>query len=338
VDRHQAIEQFLAENGWGGAQFSVLSADASFRHYYRVTGEKGIAVLMDAPPDKEPVAPFLKVAGYLLKEGFSAPQILAKDQAAGFLLLEDLGDLSYTRLLKQDSRRELAVYKEAINVLVALHQREADGFDVPQYNQELYLREVELFIDWCLAPTMPKAAVEEHRAQFLAMWRELLSNLPFFPDVLVLRDYHADNLMWLDGRSGIDAVGLLDFQDAVLGNPAYDLVSLLEDARRDIQPETVQVVLNYYLQQMGWDKQQFMAWYAVLGAQRNTKIIGIFNRLNHRDGKPHYLNYLPRVWQHLQYDLTHPLLKSYREWMQPFMPEFQSEEAGEDGQQAKAAI
>lgn len=320
VSREQEIETFLMEAGWEGAERSFLSGDASFRHYDRVRLNGQSAVLMDAPPDKEPVEPFLKVGGYLLDMGFAAPSILAKDNARGLLLLGDLGDYSFTKLLQESPKKELDIYKRAMDVLVALHRKGSSGFELPSYNRELLLDEALLFVDWYLKDVIPAKTFSQKREQFIRHWNAVFDALPFIPDVMVLRDYHADNLMYLSGKEGLESVGLLDFQDAVLGSPAYDVASLLEDARRDLQPETVQIALNYYLQQMEWDKQQFMACYSVLAAQRNTKIIGIFNRLNKRDGKPRYLDYLPRVWQHLEHDIMHPLLRDYREWLQELLP------------------
>ena len=320
------IDQFVEEAGWVGASRSFLSGDASFRHYERITRPTGeSAVLMVAPPEKEPLAPFIRVAGYLLDANYRAPSMLAKDNEKGLLLLEDFGDVSYTKRLQGAPREELTLYKLAMDVLVDLHKRGVSGYALPQYSRDMLLKEAELFVDWYLCDVAPKKKLESVREQFRTLWDEALDALPFMPSVMVLRDYHADNLMYLEGHKGLAAIGLLDFQDAVLGSPVYDVASLLEDARRDVQPETVQIALNYYLQQMEWDKQQFMACYAVLAAQRNTKIIGIFHRLHKRDSKPRYLDYLPRVWTHLHHDLSHPLMRNYREWLWSILPEQASE-------------
>lgn len=318
--RSQQIDTFLQRNGWGDAERRPLAGDASFRRYERVVEAARRAVLMDAPPDRESVQPFIQVDQYLVEWGYSAPRILARDVEAGLLLLEDLGDDSFTRLLKNAPLKEHTLYMKAGDLLVDLHQRDTARCDLPEYDEARLLDELALFADWYL-PAVLGAEAEKHRARLIDIWRGLLASMPFLPPVLVLRDYHADNLMWLPQREDVAQVGLLDFQDAVTGSPAYDLVSCLEDARRDLQPETVQVVLNHYLQQMAWDRSDFMAVYALLGAQRNTKIIGIFTRLAQRDGKMQYLDYLPRVWQHLHHDLQHPILNPYREWLDRVLPQ-----------------
>lgn len=316
----QAIDTFLAVAGWEGAERSFLAGDASFRHYDRVQKEGRTAVMMDAPPEKEPLAPFIKVGQFLGEKGYSAPQIYALDLERGLLLLEDLGDDSYTRLLQAQPHQESKLYLAACDVLAALHQHQAKELSVPEYSMEKLLDEALLFTDWYLAAMLGEAKARALRPEYLAIWSEILATLPFLLPVVVLRDYHADNLLWLPQREGVQQVGLLDFQDALIGSPAYDLVSLLEDARRDVPPEIVQMGINRYLQKTGWDRSDFMLHYAVLGAQRNCKIIGIFTRLARRDGKQHYLTLLPRVWGHLHNDMQHPVLRPLKEWMDEVLP------------------
>lgn len=322
-ERESAIVNFLTQAGWGNATRGKLAGDASFRHYDWLEKGGNHAVLMDAPPEKESILPFLKIGDYLVKRGFSAPKILAKDSSQGFLLLEDLGRDSFTSFLKEHPTQESKLYFAAADVLVELHQSAEIEIDLQEYNQEKLLEEAALFVDWYLPALIGEAKGASLREAYLDLWREILSCLPFFPPVVVLRDYHADNLMWLPEREGKAQVGLLDFQDALLGSPAYDLVSLLEDARRDIPPEIVQITFNRYVQKMAWDKSDFSVCYAALGAQRNAKIIGIFTRLALRDNKPHYLQLIPRVWGNLQRDLTHSALKPIKEWMDKTLPENQ---------------
>ncbi len=317
------IAAFLEKAGWGGAQRGRLAGDASFRHYDWVEKDGKRAVLMDAPPEKEPLAPFMKVAEYLLKRGFSAPQMLAADSGHGFLLLEDLGQDLFSRHLKEYPQREGSLYFAAADVLVELHQSSEHSIDLPEYSMEKLLEEASLFTDWYLPAMLGEAKAASLREEYMALWREVLTALPWLPPVVVLRDYHADNLIWLPKREGVANVGLLDFQDALLGSPAYDLVSLLEDARRDVPPEIMQITFNRYVQKMQWDKADFTVCYTVLGAQRNAKIIGIFTRLAKRDGKHNYLNMIPRVWAHLQQDLKHPAMKPLKEWMDKTLPEKQ---------------
>jgi len=316
--REQQIMGFLANAGWADADRKPLAGDASFRRYDRLKGPRGDAVLMDAPPPEEDVRPFVNVAGLLTDAGLAAPAILAQDPEAGFLLLEDLGDSIYTRVLAQ-GEDEQKLYLPAIDALVALHKTgKHDG--LPVYDDDLLLFEVSLLTDWF----MPLAGLEltdQGREDYLNLWRELLPLAREMPDCVVLRDYHADNLLWLPDRKGIARVGQLDFQDAVTGPTTYDLVSLLEDARRDVAPDTVAAAIDHYLAQFpAIDRDDFLASYAVMGAQRNLKILGIFCRLLTRDGKPGYQNYMPRVWDHVATDLKHPALAPLVSWLDRWIP------------------
>ncbi len=323
TDRDAAIRAFLDRAGWAGAERRPLAGDASFRRYERILdparGRR--AVLMDAPPGKEDVRPFLAVAGHLRARGLSAPEVLAADADAGLVLLEDLGDALYTRVLAAGEADEATLYAAAVDVLAALHARPPDGLAAAPYDDALLMAEAALFVDWFLPAATGGAVADETRAAFEDAWRAVFPLAQAEAPRLTLRDYHADNLIWLPGREGLRRVGLLDFQDAVLGAPAYDLVSLLEDARRDVAPETVAAMRARYLAaRPETDAEAFDAAYAVLGAQRNCKIVGIFTRLWRRDGKPGYLDYLPRVWAHLARDLAHPALGPVRAWFDAAVP------------------
>lgn len=315
------IAAFLATSGWGDADRSFLAGDASFRHYDRITAPTRTAVMMDAPPAKEPLTPFIQVAEFLTQAGYSAPKIYARDLEHGFLLLEDLGDDSFSKVVQHHPTWEGKLYFAAADVLAHLHQIESPALAVPPYDTEKYLQEVSLFTDWYLPAILGESKAKALREEYLNLWRDLIAQMPFLPPVVVLRDYHADNLLWLPQREGVQNVGLLDFQDALMGSPAYDLVSLLEDARRDVQPENVQITINRYLQQAHWNKADFMVHYSILAAQRNSKIIGIFTRLAKRDGKQHYLSLIPRVWAHLNQDMRHSVLKPLSLWMDKHLPE-----------------
>lgn len=325
ADRRALMHDFVARAGWQGAELKPLAGDASFRRYERVFLDGKQAVLMDAPPEKEDITPFVTVGRYLEALGFSAPHIIAEDKTNGFLLLEDLGDDSYTRVLQQaDSTQEAELYREAVAVLAELHvqnKRERVGLDVPAYDFAPLMREIELFADWYLPAVMGKGEDTIQRAaEFKALWADILQRHSLSHDVVVMRDYHADNLLWLPQREGTKRVGLLDFQDALIGHAAYDLVSLLEDARRDVAAATVADALAHYITLSGCDREELMTAYALLGAQRNAKIIGIFVRLGVRDGKTHYTRYLPRVWAHFEHDLQHPALASLRDWVDTHIP------------------
>jgi aminoglycoside/choline kinase family phosphotransferase len=253
--------------------------------------------------------------------GFSAPRILAEDLPEGFLLLEDFGDGTFTRLLAEGAA-ERPLYELAIDVLVELHRRyTARRGDVPPYDAERLLTEASLLVDWYLPALSGRPLDPNLRAEYLDLWRGLLPVARRMPETLVLRDYHVDNLMRLDGRAGTAACGLLDFQDAVLGPVTYDLVSLLEDARRDV-PEALQAAMKerYLAAFPALDRAAFEASYAVMGAQRNCKIVGIFTRLCVRDGKPVYLRHIPRVWRLLEQDLRHPALAPVAAWLERHVP------------------
>lgn len=327
--RRLAMEAFVARAGWEDAELKPLAGDASFRRYERVFAPGRQAVLMDAPPEKEDIGPFVLVDDYLVQIGLSAPRILAEDREQGFLLLEDLGDDSYTRLLTRAPHEELTLYLAAVEALAEMHRlnREKSKLPaVPAYDHAVLMREVALFSDWFLPAVMGQSAQTEALGkEFLALWDSLLKAYPPAQDVAVLRDYHADNLLWLPERDGIRRVGQLDFQDALIGHAAYDLVSLLEDARRDVSSVTVQAAIAHYLAMVQeHDVESFHAYYALLGAQRNAKIIGIFVRLGVRDGKKHYTHYLPRVWRHFLHDLQHPWLTPVRDWVaRNIKPEWQ---------------
>ncbi|MFQ5958010.1 MAG: aminoglycoside phosphotransferase family protein [Alphaproteobacteria bacterium] len=320
AERDAEIAGFLAGHGWAGATRRPLKGDASFRRYERVFAGDCRAVLMDAPPAHEDVRPFVAVARHLTGRGFSAPAILASDEEAGLLLLEDLGDDLFTRLLAQGSD-EMSLYEAAVDLLVALHRVSPDALDVPPYDDARLHAEADLLVNWFVPAVSGAPAPAPVRAAYTDAWDAVFPLARSGPKTLVLRDYHADNLLWLPGRDGVRRVGLLDFQDAVVGPAAYDLVSLLEDARRDVAEATVAAMIARYLAgRREIDRDAFAAAYAVLGAQRNAKIVGIFTRLWKRDGKPLYLDYLPRVWGHLERDLAHPALSPVRGWFDAHVP------------------
>lgn len=322
-NRSQQIDTFLASSGWGGAVRSPLAGDASFRRYERVADATRRAVLMDAPPPQEDVRPFLQVGKELRDSGLAAPEVLAADTENGFLLLEDLGDALYSKVLQNHPASEEELYRVAADVLVRLYRLapERDYSVFPAYNEALLMREVMLLAEWFLPAILGKEKAAPLAEEYSALWRNLLARMPAYRPVLVQRDYHADNLLWLPERAGVARVGLLDFQDAVIGAPAYDVVSYLEDARRDVSEQTVQNILRYYLRETGQDEAAFMDSYALLGAQRNCKIVGIFVRLAVRDGKANYLRFLPRMWAHLERDLAHPLLVELKTWLDKHVPQ-----------------
>lgn len=322
-ERGLLMDDFLTRMGWPGAVRSMLAGDASFRRYERVTLGSTIAVLMDAPPPWEDVRPFIAVTKLLSECHVTVPNIIAADEEAGFLLLEDLGDISFTRLLKTEPAREAELYIAATDALITLRRASAGpafAQAVPPYDQAVYLREAGLFAEWFLPQIHGIETARVLREQYLAIWSDILTQLAPEQHTITHRDYHADNLFWLEGRSGYRAVGMIDYQDALWGDGAYDLASLLEDARRDVGAQTVSQCYAHYIKAMGEDETRFAARYAVIAAQRNAKIIGIFARLCVRDGKAHYLDYLPRVWGHFLHDMNHPALAPLRDFVNAHVP------------------
>lgn len=298
---------FLAQSGWDNADIRLLAGDASNRRYDRLTKASGErAVLMDAPAEKgEDVRPFQRIADHLRSLGLSAPRILKSDPVKGFLLIEDLGDMIYARILEQDPSLETPIYKAAIDVLLELHRHPTPQMD--QYSAEVSAPLAALAFDWyqkgVTGSVNTVAKLEFGRAMHAA-----LAPLDDADQVLIQRDYHAENLIWLPERTDLARVGLLDFQDAMLGHPAYDLVSILQDARRDVSPEVVDGMIERFMTGSAHADSTFLNAYAVLGAQRNLRILGVFARLCLRDGKAHYVDLLPRVWGHIQTNLEHPAL------------------------------
>jgi hypothetical protein len=333
-NRPAEIEDFLARTGWGDASRSLLAGDASFRRYDRVVKPDGRrAVLMDAPPPMENVRPFIGMDRYLCRLGLSAPTLLAADTDLGFLLLEDLGDDSFTNKLADGTADPAPLYETAIDVLVELrgapapgNTRFVDGSShvVKPYDAAMFAFGPTVLMDWHV-PALRLGLEPEAKEAFATIWADLWRRLPRERETVMLRDYHADNLLWLPERKGAARVGLLDFQDATMGPPAYDLVSLIEDARRDVDPAFGADLKARYAagaarRDPRFDLAAFEAAYAILGAQRNSRIAGVFVRLWKRDGKPRYLDYLPRVWRHLERDLRHPLLGNLRAWYDHYLP------------------
>jgi len=322
-DRDSLIADFVARAGWGDARRGRLAGDASFRKYDRLVRPGGSAVLMDAPPPMEDVRPFLRIARHLAGLGYSAPAIYAADVDAGLLLLEDLGDDTYTRLLAR-GHDEAALYRLATDVLIDLHRRPAGAAvpaGVPDYDDARLLAEASLLTDWYMPAIFGRATDPAAAGSYRAAWRAALAAARGVPETLVLRDYHVDNLLLLPERGGIAACGLLDFQDAVTGPVAYDFVSLVEDARRDVDPALAAMLRARYLAAFpDLDPAAFDAAVAVLGAQRHCKVIGIFTRLCARDGKPAYLVHIPRLWRLLERALAHPTLAPVKAWIDIEIP------------------
>ena len=305
-----AAAAFLANLGWGSAQVAPLAGDASFRRYFRVIDADRSAVLMDAPPPHEDPRPFLGVAGWLTGKGFAAPAIHGADLTHGLVLLEDFGDVRMREAADGDPGRETALYEAAVDLLVELSKHPAEG--LAPYDRAVLHREANLLTEWYC----PAVGIVADQGGYADAWDQVFGTALTDAPVTVLRDYHAENLMLIGGDA---TLGLLDFQDALAGHAAYDLVSLLQDARRDVSPDLEARMLQRYCAASG-AASAFDAAYHVLGAQRNAKIIGIFTRLWKRDGKPRYPALCPRVWRYLERDLAHPKLSPVKAWFDAAIP------------------
>ena len=310
-------DQFLASCGWDGADILPLAGDASFRRYFRVVQGARRAVLMDAPPPHEDPRPFIAVAEWLSSVGLRAPQIIGRDLDRGLLLLSDLGDARMREWLDDQPAAERELYEQATDVLIHLH-----GFSpmpgLPPHSLDQWLEELKLFTDWYC----PTVGLDVDRGSYQAAWRSALE--PVATDglgpVTVLRDYHAENIMLVGGAHGVERFGLLDFQDALAGHPAYDLASVLEDARRDVDPEVERAMIDRYLAATGGGAAFERAYWA-LAAQRNTRILGVFTRLWKRDNKPGYRRFQGRMWGLVERDLAQPGLEPVRAWFDAHVPD-----------------
>lgn len=295
------VTEFLAGAGWGAAQVSPLAGDASARRYFRVTKGAGRAVLMDSGSLDQ--GPFLQVGAWLRGQGLSAPKVLAEDRRQGLLLLEDLGDGLFARLAGPVDEQTL--YSAAVDVLIALDRAEVPGF-LPGFEPATMCDQIDVAFDWYRRGIIGESgdAFGRIRSGFETVFA---NHVPETSTVL-LRDYHAENLIWLPDREGLARVGLLDFQDAMVGPAGYDLVSLLFDARRDVPTDLIEAMLSRFCTQTGRDRDTFAASAAVIGAQRNLRILGVFARLCMAQGKAHYVDLIPRVWGHVETCLAHPAL------------------------------
>ncbi|MXO50778.1 phosphotransferase [Erythrobacter gaetbuli] len=312
----QGIHEFLGDTAWQGAEIAPLVGDASFRRYFRLRMGGRSAMLMHAPPPHEDPAPFLHVAHWLAANGMRAPEIYAELPEQGWVLTEDFGDFRMKEWIDEHPSDEQAIYAQAIDALVQLHRLPAGPFE--PYDMAVYQREAGLFTEWYC----PAAGLSVDEAGWTRAWDEALAPLleRQQPGVTVLRDYHAENIMLLEpGKLGGEQ-GIIDFQDALVGHKAYDLVSLLQDARRDVSEQLEHDMMCRYRAAADPD-EHFEADYARLGAQRNAKIVGIFTRLYKRDGKPRYLRMIPRVWKAMERDLQHEALAPVAAWFEANIPQ-----------------
>jgi N-acetylmuramate 1-kinase len=349
AERIATVRGFIDESGFGEAQRRRMQGDASTRIFERLTSGNRTAVLMNAPrrPDGPPVrdgkpysaiahlaediVPYIALAAALRRVDLSAPEILHADLDHGLILMEDLGD---EHIVSGNPPAPVEIrYATAVDLLASLHTRDlptrlpvtsALDYRLPRYDVSAFLIEAELLLDWYLVDAGAPVG-ETARAAFVTLWRNALQPAMEAPTTWVLRDYHSPNLLWLPQREGIARIGLVDFQDALAGPAAYDVASLLQDARVDV-PETMEMnLLGRYVRarlnhDRNFDTAGFTLLYATLAAQRATKILGIFARLRRRDGKPQYLRHMPRLWGYLQRSLAHPALAALKAWYAANVP------------------
>jgi aminoglycoside/choline kinase family phosphotransferase len=319
TERAGAIDSFLNAAGWSGAAEAPLAGDASTRRYIRLRRGAASAVLMDS--EAIDIAPFCRIARHLGELGYSAPNILSEDSAQRLLLLEDLGDLSFVHCLDAaEGPGAEALYGAAVDVLAELGQAPLAA-DIPAMDITYLAAEIRLFTEWWPPDGLGEGKLLAHADAWVAAWHEAHALALAPPKCLALRDFHAANLMWLPERHGLARVGLLDFQDAVAAPLTYDLVSLLQDVRRDVPGELERAMMaRFFAAFANLDPEAFHASYAILGAHRNLRIAGIFSCLARRDGKRGYLQYLPRVWQHIAADLGHACLAPVADWLARHVP------------------
>ncbi|CUK13918.1 putative phosphotransferase related to Ser/Thr protein kinases [Ruegeria denitrificans] len=320
TNRAVLAEALIAQTPWSNATRAPLAGDASNRRYERLTDpDTGrTAVFMDSPPGKaEPVEAFVRMANHLREIGLSAPEIYAEDTEFGFLLLEDLGDDLFALVLKQSPQFERELYEAATDVLIELHK--APTLSLPSYDPTLMTELAALSFT-----KYAQAVLGEHdadaRVRFENRFADILHRETSGRKVVIQRDYHAENMIWLPERDGVKQVGLLDFQTAMLGHPAYDLVSMLQDVRRDVAPGTEMRMVNRYITATGVNDHDFRCAYAVLGTQRNLRILGVFARLATDYGKPQYIDLIPATWAHLMRDLNHPALVTVADLLRGALP------------------
>lgn len=306
--REDLRQAFLQRAGHKGDNLSPLPMDMSKRCYFRFPG----GLLMDAPPLYENTFAFHHKADVLRKFGLSVPEIYAANHQEGFLLIEDFGEVTFRKALL-NGLAEDELYSEVINALIHLHNMTNENSNkLPHYSLELFLQEVEIFLDW-----YDLAFSTAAKNEFRALWANAYEQQPSIPHSLVMRDVMVDNLLWLPEREGFRRCGFIDFQDGVWGPITYDLVSLLEDARRDINPLLAKEKIEQYFKGVPTINQEnFWASYYLWGAQRSTKILGVFSRFSKRDGRDHHLAHLPRVKEILKQDLAHPSLQPLLKWFQ----------------------
>ncbi|WP_424943613.1 aminoglycoside phosphotransferase family protein [Aliiroseovarius crassostreae] len=318
MSRAENLTAFLARSGFADAKRVSLTGDASSRRYERLyQGAESWIVMDDPSEDRSGFFSFIRVADVLTRKDLSPPAIIAEDHTHGFLVLEDLGDAVFARDVERDASLENSLYFAATDLLMPLHDG-PEPADVPAYGPvEMALATYLAFLWYQLEV---KTELSDRAKTAINMLQSLLADEHVTP-VLTLRDYHAENLIWLPDRQGHRRVGLLDFQDAVASHPLYDLISLTRDVRRDVSPELVIACLGRYAANTGQDIKMLEPSAALIAVQRNLRILGVFARLSRLYQKPQYVDLIPRVWRMLMEDLSNPALHPLRDVLVPLLPD-----------------
>ncbi len=321
--RNAARQDFIAIHKWADAACIPFAADASRRRYFRLQRDNGDSCLvMDMPiHPEERFQEFIVIDNYLRQLGLSAPEIYAIDHDHQFALLEDFGDDTYTRLLNAGAS-PAPLYQTAIDAAAYLQaQAYEKSLSLPHYDTAAMAGEIGWFIEWYAPVYMGRAITPEEQAEFYSIVRNIFDGVPKLEPTLLLRDFHVDNFMWLKDRNGIKACGILDFQDAKWGSAAYDLISILQDARRDLDPALAdELYARYLAQRYDIAPDDFAIHYAVMGMLRHARILGNFIRSWLRDDKTRYLQFMPRIQNQLAMALPHPVIKPFRDWLENTIP------------------
>ena len=319
VSRINQINNFLKNNQIETKNLIPIKNDASFRKYFRVDKK----ILMDADPHLgEDVGSFININHVLREFKLNVPEIFTIDKENGFLLLEDLGENIFSQILNSENEEQL--YKQAIEVLVEIYKKDLNKFSnftfLEKYSVEKLQDESQLFIEWYLKKYLKINITDTDIKDFKDIINKIFNNLDTKFEKLVLRDYHVDNLILQKSKLGLKQVGILDFQDAVLGSSSYDLISIIEDVRRPISKDLKNILIKYFIDSTGYDPNQLEKELAFYSVQRNLKILGIFSRLNLRDNKSKYMQYNDNAWKYIESNLNNPTMSDLKVWLKKILP------------------
>ena len=321
--REELLKEFIKNNSISENDMQLIETDASFRKYYRIN--KNNVLIMDAPNERgESVKSFQIIDKILSEMGISVPAIHCIDEKNGFILLEDLGDQVFSRILNSDNEYEL--YKNAIAVLAHIYlesiKKKFDNKKIYSFSIDILIEEASLFYEWFLEKHCKISLANEEKIEYQEILKKIFNEINFTSSALVLRDYHVDNLILLKNRKGINQVGVIDFQDALIGSNAYDLVSLLEDVRKPIKTTLKEKLIEEYIDLTGYDLRRLLQEMRYFSIQRNLKIIGIFSRLKYRDGKPQYMELIKNAWNFIYSHLEDPSFRELKTWIFEYRKKF----------------